>query len=220
MTGFSRETFVPGVYMVTDTGLCGSRGVIETVRAAVNGGIRTVQVREKEADVAEFYQLVLDIAEAVGDRATVLVNDRVDVYLAARAVGARVHGIHLGQGDLPIGVARTVVGDDAIMGLTANTPAHISQIGTLPEGTVDYLGVGVIRATSTKPDHPLPLGIEGFAAIAGASRVPCVAIGGIVLRDVSALRRAEAAGVAVVSTICSAADPTLSAGRFIEEWNS
>jgi thiamine-phosphate diphosphorylase len=72
---------------------------------------------------------------------------------------------------------------------------------------VDYLGVGVIRPTSTKPDHPPALGIDGFAAFAANTTVPCVAIGGVRVSDVAPLREAGAAGVAVVSAICGAEDP-------------
>lgn len=219
MTGFSRKTFVPGVYLVTDTALCGSRGVVETVRAAVAGGVRTVQIREKDATAADFYQLVVRTSELVGDQAAIVVNDRLDVYLAARAAGARVHGIHLGQSDLPVAVARAIVGDDAIIGLTANAVDHFSQVALLPERTVDYLGVGVIRATATKADHPAPIGVDGFASIAAATDLPCVAIGGVTLKDVSVLRWAQAAGVAVVSAICAAADPQRAAAGFVKEWN-
>ena len=219
MTEFSRETFTPGVYLVTDTALCGSRGVVETVRAAVDGGIQTVQIREKDASAADFYQLVLRISEAVGGRAAILINDRIDVFLAARAAGARVHGVHFGQSDLPVTAVRMIVGDDAIIGLTANTVDHVRQVALLPDRTVDYLGVGVIRATATKVNHPAPIGVDGFAGVAAVAGLPCVAIGGVLLDDVGALRRARAAGVAVVSAICAAADPKRMAEDFVEEWN-
>ena len=215
MTAGGRAAFTPGIYLVTDTPLCGKRGVVETATAAVDGGVRTVQIRAKTASAAEIYNLVVRTADALGDRAVILVNDRIDVYLAARAAGAAVHGVHIGQSDLPATQVRTIVGDDAIIGLTANTPGHLDA---LPEDTVDYLGVGVIRATSTKPDHPVPLGIDGSRAIADATVLPCVAIGGIDPGDVTALRQAGAAGVAVVSAICAADDPRDIAESFVTEW--
>ena len=85
--------------------------------------------------------------------------------------------------------ASSTLGPDALIGLTANTPAHLEAVRALPAGTVDYLGVGVIRPTSTKPDHPAPLGIDGFARRRRASPLPCVAIGGVGVDDVAALRR-------------------------------
>ncbi len=129
-------------------------------------------------------------------------------------LGARVDGIHLGQSDVPPQTARALLGADALVGWTANTPAHLADAAEMPAGTLDYLGVGVIRPTATKPDHPEPLGIGGFARIAAATALPCVAIGGVTPADVPALRAAGAAGVAVVSAICAAADPGAAAGIF------
>ena len=208
-----------GIYLVTDTAQCGPRGLVDTVRAAVAGGIRTVQVREKDASAAEFYARVLAVAEAVGDRALVLVDDRVDLYLAARAAGAAVHGVHVGQSDLPVAAVRQLVGPDAVVGLTANTPEHLAALAALPAGTVDHLGAGVIRPTATKKDHPEPLGIDGFARFAAAAPVPCIAIGGVTAADVAPLRAAGASGVAVVSAVCAAADPRQAAADLVREWN-
>ncbi|MGO2660478.1 thiamine phosphate synthase [Mycetocola reblochoni] len=191
-------------YLVTDTGLCGARGVVDTVALAVEGGIGTVQLREKTASAREAYALLLRLAEVVAGWAVLLVDDRVDLFLAARAAGARVDGVHLGQDDLPALAARALIGPDAVLGISAATPDQVAT-ASIPE--VDYLGIGAIRATTTKPDHPTPLGIDGFARLAAASTHPSVAIGGIGLDDVAPLRAAGAAGVAVVSLICAAEDP-------------
>lgn len=209
-----------GIYLVTDTALCGPRGVIETVRAAVAGGVETIQVREKHASAANFYALVLAVAEAAEGRATVLVDDRVDIYLAARAARAGVHGVHVGQNDLPAELVRTLVGPDAVVGLTANTKEHLDALAALPPGTVDYLGAGVIRPTSTKPDHPEPLGMDGFTSFAALAPLPVVAIGGILQDDVGPLRAAGATGAAVVSAICAAADPQQAAADLVRAWNA
>ncbi|WP_354181134.1 thiamine phosphate synthase [Arthrobacter sp. UYP6] len=217
----SRERMrTSGIYLVTDTALCGPRGVIDTVRAAVAGGVKTIQVREKDASAADFYALVLAVAEAAASRATVLVDDRVDIYLAARAARAAVHGVHVGQNDLPVELVRTLVGPDAVVGLTANTPGHLDVLATLPQGTVDYLGAGVIRPTRTKPDHPEPLGISGFADFAARSPLPVVAIGGILREDIGALRTAGATGAAVVSAICGTANPLRAATDLVKAWHA
>ncbi len=207
-----------GIYLVTDPALCGSRGVVETAREAVAGGVRIVQVRDKTATARELLAMLEAVADAVGEEARVVVNDRVDVYLAARARGARVHGVHVGQDDLPAGVVRQLVGPDVILGLTAHTPAHFAAVDALPAGTVDYLGVGAIHATATKADHPEPLGIDGLASRVHATSLPCIAIGGIRLADVAALRDAGAAGVAVVSAICATSDPTQAARALARAW--
>lgn len=217
MTG--RPTFAGGVYLVTDTVLCGDRGVVETVRAAVAGGVRLVQIRDKTATDTDFYDLVMRTADAVGDQTVLLVNDRVDVFLAARSAGAAVHGVHIGQGDMSPLQVRRMLGADAVIGLTANTVTHVTDVHRLPERTVDYLGVGVIRPTATKPDHPRPLGVVGFKAFAGLTPLPCVAIGGVTAAAVPALRRAGAAGAAVVSAICGMPDPRTSAEALITAWD-
>lgn len=208
------------LYLVTDTLLCAPRTVAEVTAAAVAGGATCVQVRDKHAGGRDLLALLVAVAEAVGDRVPVLVDDRVDVYLAAREQGAPVHGVHVGQSDLPAGLVRSIVGPDAVVGLSAATPEQFAVAHALPPGTVDYLGVGAVHATGTKPDHPTPLGVDGFARLAGGSALPCVAIGGISAADAAPLRRAGAAGIAVVSALCTAPDPAAASRSLLGAWNS
>lgn len=207
------------LYFVTDPVLCGARGVVGTVREAVAGGVRIVQLRDKSATDAELVEQLIELADVIDGRALLLVNDRVDVALEARRRGARVDGVHLGQTDASVRYAREVLGPDAVIGLTANTPEHLEAVRALPAGTINHLGVGVIRPTGTKPDHPDPLGVDGFRDFAAASPLPCVAIGGIGIDDVDALRDAGAAGVAVVSALCTAQDPRATAREFVRRWH-
>ncbi|TDN43427.1 thiamine-phosphate pyrophosphorylase [Curtobacterium flaccumfaciens] len=212
-----------GVYLVTDGVLCDRHGVgvLGVVRAAVHAGVRIVQVRDKDASARDLLALTSAVADTVGDRALVVVDDRLDVALAARRAGHRVAGVHLGQSDVPVEAARALLGPEAHVGLTANTPEHLAAVARLPRGTVDLLGVGVVHPTSTKPDHPPALGHDGFARLARTARstgVPCVAIGGVTLDDVLPLRAAGAAGVAVVSGICAAADPGAAAAAYVAAW--
>lgn len=208
------------LYLVTDRALCGERGVAETARRAVAGGVRIVQLRDKDATDEETVAQLLELSEAIDGRALLVVNDRLDAAVEARRRGARVDGVHLGQADASVLRARALLGADALIGLTANTPAHLDAVNALPPGTVDYLGVGVIRPTSTKPDHPAPLGVSGFGVFAARSPLPCVAIGGVGIDDVEALRDAGAAGLAVVSALCAADDPTARAADFQRRWRT
>ena len=208
------------LYLVTDPDLCGRRGVVETVRRAVAGGVRIVQLRDKNATDAETVAQLVALSRVIDGRALLVVNDRLDAALAARAAGARVDGVHLGQGDASVRRARAELGPHALIGLTANTSEHLDDALALPAGTVDYLGVGVIHPTSTKPDHPPALGVEGFRAFAARSPLPCVAIGGVGRADVAALRGAGAAGVAVVSALCAASDPASAAADLLATWRS
>lgn len=211
-----------GIYLVTDPALCGPR-VSATVAAAVAGGVGTVQLRDKQADLDDHLRQLTELAEVIEGRARLVVNDRLDVVLSARQRGLPVDGVHLGQGDHAAIEAREQLGPDALIGLTANTEEHLQALARHPAGTVDYLGVGAIRATTSKPDHPDPLGIKGFAEFAARTRaasLPCVAIGGIGPADVGPLRRAGAAGVAVISALCSAENPKQVAHQMRADWEA
>ncbi|MHA7155690.1 thiamine phosphate synthase [Arthrobacter sp. TMN-50] len=206
------------LYLVTDTSQCVPRTVTAVAAAAVAGGATVVQVRDKEASSRDLLHLLMAVADSVGNVVPVLVDDRVDIFLAARAAGARVAGVHVGQSDLPAELVRTLVGPEAIVGLSAATGPEIQTAHRLPEGTVDYLGVGAIHATATKANHPRPLGVDGFRALIESSTLPCVAIGGISRADARPLRDAGAAGMAVVSAVCTAIDPQAAAEDLRAEW--
>lgn len=208
------------LYLVTDTAQCAPRSVVAVVSEAVAGGVTMVQVRDKHASARELLQLLTAVADAVGDTVPVLLDDRVDVFLAARAGGAQVAGVHVGQSDLPPEATRALVGPDALVGLSAATENEFRAVAALPAGTVDYLGVGAVFATATKADHPEPLGIDGFGALIASRPLPCVAIGGIGAAHVRPLRDVGAAGVAVVSAVCTAEDPGAAAAALMQEWRS
>ncbi len=193
-------------YLVTDTGLCGPRGVVATVVAAVAGGVDVVQVRDKNADRRTLAALVADVLAAVGDRVPVIVDDAVDV-----AVLTGAHGAHVGQGDLDPRRARDLLGDGPLLGLSVGNRTELDAAHALPAGTVDHLGFSPVWSTPTKPDAPPPLGLAGLADLVAASRLPGVAIGGIDASRVAAVRATGVAGVAVVSAVCAAPDPAAAA---------
>lgn len=204
------------LYLVTDARAAAAAGrdVLETVRLAVAGGVTAVQVRAKDADARDVLELVTAIGHSVPDRVAVIVNDRVDVFLAARAQYPAVAGVHVGQRDLPVERVRELVGPDAIIGLTAATERELRDAASSP-ARVDYVGIGVVRATATKPDAPAPLGIAEIVRRAAGCALPAVAIGGIVAEDVRLLREGGLAGIAVASAIGAAPDPTQEARRFV-----
>ena len=208
-----------GIYLVTDPVLCGPRGVVETVRLAVDGGVHTVQLRDKHASFDQQLSQLEQLAVVIDGRAKLVINDRLDVAVEAQRRGIAIDGVHLGQGDEAAFTAREELGTDAIIGLTANTEDHLAAVAALPAGTVDYVGVGVIRPTSTKPDHPPALGIAGFAHLTAISPVPTVAIGGVHQEDNADLRSAGAAGVCFVSALCAAEDREHVARSMADAWN-
>ncbi|WP_306319989.1 MULTISPECIES: thiamine phosphate synthase [unclassified Streptomyces] len=208
------------VYLVTDPDQCAALGrtVADTVARAVAGGVTAVQVREKRAGGREFLRTVLDVAEVLPEHVALIVNDRVDVFLAARASGARVTGVHVGQSDLPAASVRQLIGDDAVLGLSAATREEVRAAAKDP-ARVDHIGIGALHATRTKADAPAPLGHEGFAELVRGSPLPAVAIGGVTPEDLPHLRAAGAAGAAVVSGICAADDPRTAARTYADAWS-
>ena len=195
------------LYLVADSTLCGARGLVATVAAAVAGGVTLVQLREPGATTRELCRLGTALQEVLVDAGVPLVvNDRVDVALAVGAAG-----VHLGQSDLDVRTARRLLGDEAVIGLSVSTPGEVAEAEQLPAGVVDHLGLGPVFATATKPEAALPLGLVGTAALRAATSLPTVAIGGVGLHNVTQVRATGVDGVAVVSAICAAEDPAAAA---------
>ncbi|MFC9623929.1 thiamine phosphate synthase [Streptomyces sp. NPDC056930] len=210
------------VYLVTDAAQCAARGrsVAETVARAVAGGVTAVQIREKHAAGREFLRTVLEVAAVVPERVALIINDRVDVFLAARAAGARVTGVHVGQSDLPPAAVRELIGEHAVLGLSAASPDELRAVAEHP-ARVHHIGIGALHATRTKADAPAALGHDGFARLARLARLsdlPVVAIGGVTPADLPRLRDAGAAGAAAVSGICAAEDPRAAARAYARAW--
>ncbi len=196
-------------YFVTDPQLCPSGALVETALAAVRGGATVVQLRDKTAPDAALIEQGLALKRALGGSAALLIiNDRVEV---AAAVGA--DGVHVGQDDTAAAAARALLGPDAVVGLSIQTLGHASLIDP---AQVDYVGVGPVFSTATKPDHAQPMGFEGLARVCAAAPVPSVAIGGLGAAHVEAVLAAGAQGIAVVSAICSAPDPETAAREIAE----
>jgi thiamine-phosphate pyrophosphorylase len=209
------------LYLVTDTTQARVAGhdIVDVVRRAVAGGVSAVQVREKDAPARAFLDTVLRIADELPDTVALIVNDRVDVFLAARAAGRRVSGVHVGQSDLPVGAVRDLVGGDAVIGLSASTDEQLRSAATDP-AAVDYVGIGALHTTRTKLDAPPALGLAEFTRLVAVSALPAVAIGGVGVADLAALRASGAAGAAVVSAICGAADPEAAARELRAAWGA
>ncbi|WP_432492683.1 thiamine phosphate synthase [Kineococcus gypseus] len=206
------STRVPSLYLVTDSALCGPRGVPAVVRAAVAGGVDAVQVREKGASDRDLLALVRAVQEVLeGTGVPLLVDDAVDVALVAGA-----DGVHLGQSDLPAEDVRRLLGPQMLLGLSVST---VEQARAVPPGVVDHLGVGPVHATPTKTDAAAPLGAGGVRAVVeAAAGTPCVAIGGIGAANLHELRGTGVAGVCVVSAVCAAPDPRAAASALRAAW--
>jgi thiamine-phosphate pyrophosphorylase len=185
------------VYVVIES--LPDRSPLDMATAAYAGGAGVVQLRLKGAGTRECLHHARQLVAAPGKREGVLIiNDRVDIALA---VGA--DGVHLGPDDLPVAVARRLMGPKAIIGVSAGT---VEEACAAEAEGASYLGVGSIYATGSKADAGAPVGVERLAAIRAAVRLPIVAIGGITLERVSAVIAAGADGVAVMTAVTRAPD--------------
>jgi thiamine-phosphate pyrophosphorylase len=189
------------LYLVTDIAP-GGRSLDVVLRAALRGGVDLVQLRDKTAG-DDALLAAAAIARAACDEAGALfiVNDRPDLALAAGA-----DGVHVGQDDLPVGAAREVLGPDAIVGLSTHTPDQIDDAHGAHEEQPDYIAVGPVHATPTKPGRPA-VGLELVSYAARTAAHPWFAIGGIDPANVAAVTDAGAARIVVVRAIAEADDP-------------
>mgnify|MGYP006281058071 CR=1 FL=1 len=187
------------LYLVTDPFLCGKRGVHETVRQALEAGVGTLQLRDKKASTRELVRSAIIMQEMCSRYgALFMVNDRVDVAMAAGACG-----VHLGQDDMPVHLARKLMGAEAVIGSSVRTPEE--AVKAWRQGA-DYIAANMIFSTATKTDLDEPLGIEAVGALKSATPLPLVAIGGINASNAAEVISAGADGIAVVSAIMAAED--------------
>lgn len=197
------------LYLVTDRSLSNGRQLDSIVYDAIKGGVSIVQIREKKASTSEFLALTKSILAVTRElNVPLIINDRIDIALAAGA-----DGVHLGQSDMPYEDARRLLGDDAIIGISVT---NVEQALKAEKWDVDYLGIGPIFFTTTKEDLKTPIGFEGFKAIRKVSRHPLIAIGGIKKETAQEAMLCGAQGIAVVSAIVSADSPQLAAQELLE----
>lgn len=182
-------------YLVTDSGLS-RKGTLSDVRNAVEAGCRIVQYREKDKSTKEMVKEALLIKEICGDKAIFLVNDRIDVAMAVDA-----DGVHIGQDDMPIQLARQLLGSDRIIGLTVHDLREALQAER--EGA-DYVGLSPIFVTSTKKDAGEGIGPERIREVKDALSIPVVTIGGINRKNcVSVIQGGTDSLVAISAVVCS-----------------
>jgi thiamine-phosphate pyrophosphorylase len=196
------------LYLVTDTRLCGgTQAVVDTVRAAVTGGVTAVQLRDPAASARDLVALGRRLHEVLAcSGVPLLVNDRADVAAASGA-----DGVHVGQQDLPVETARALLGPDSFVGLSIQRPEQLAALRDLRAGVVDYLGAGPVLPQHTKTDAAEPMGLDTLATLVREAPVPVVAIGGIDADNAASVRATGVAGIAVVSAICGTPDPAAAA---------
>jgi thiamine-phosphate pyrophosphorylase len=198
------------VFLVTDSALSQGRTNLQIIEAAVAGGISVVQLREKNLSARDFISEAFKIKDFLAQRdIPMIINDRLDVALAVDA-----DGVHLGQTDLPIEIARKLLGPNKIIGWSVNDLRDLTKEA---EDLVDYFAISPVFFTSTKKDISMPWGTEGVAAARSLTSSCLVGIGGIGFDNASEVIQAGLNCVAVVSAIVSADDPVASTMSLVEK---
>jgi len=193
------STTLSGFYLILDENWASRCSLVEVLRQAGEAGVKLVQYRNKTGSMQQAYQTAHALRRVAAELAMAfMVNDRCDLALALEA-----DGVHLGQTDLPLLLARKIVGKKMLIGISTHNP---EQVRMATEEGADYLGFGPIFSTETKANLDPLVGIEGVSGVRGLTTLPIFAIGGITPDFVPALRAAGANGVAVASAILDAVD--------------
>ncbi|MCX8023496.1 MAG: thiamine phosphate synthase [Syntrophorhabdaceae bacterium] len=196
-------------HVLTDTALQKRYTHIELAEMAISGGADTIQFREKRGSTRELIDVALKLKEVCSKAGAVfIVNDRVDVAIASSA-----DGVHLGQKDFPISLARKILGDDAIIGGSATNLEEARFC--LMEGA-DYIGFGPVFPTASKEDAAPAKGLRLLKEVVETIPLPVIAIGGINIENMDDVLKTGVYGIAVISAVCCHEDP-LYAARIMKE---
>jgi thiamine-phosphate pyrophosphorylase len=197
------------LYLVADQAFCRESGIEAIVRAAIAGGVTMVQLRGERGNLR---QLLADAqalrAATAQTRIRFVVNDHLDIALAAKA-----DGVHVGQADMPAPFARQLLGKDKIVGLSVT---NATELASVDPTLIDYVGLGPVFPTQSKSNAAPALGVEAFGDLRSYIPLPVVAIGGIKPHNAGEVIAAGADGIAVVSAICSAVDPRIASAELAQ----
>ena len=186
------------LYLVTNRYQDSLQSFLEKIETACRSGVTIVQLREKNLTTNQYYQLAKQVKEITDAyQVPLIIDDRLDVCLAVDAAG-----LHIGDDELPVSVARKVLGPEKILGVTAKT---VKRALEAEEGGADYLGAGAIFPTTTKENAPITL-ISTLKTICQRVAIPVVAIGGLTSENIDQLIGTGIAGVAVVRDLMQAED--------------
>lgn len=197
-----------GLYIILDPSVYPTRSLVEVLRTAAEAGAFLFQYRNKTASMKDAYMEALTLRDAAAKAGVLfIVNDRCDLAIAVDA-----DGVHLGQGDLPLDLARKVMGPEKLIGISTH---NADQVREATAGKPDYLGFGPIFTPGSKQDHDPVVGLEGLHTIRSLTPLPVFAIGGIHIDQVDEVMRAGADGVAVISAILKTPDISHAVSSFL-----
>ena len=199
------------LYLVTDKINKTDDEFLKIIEEAIKGGTTVVQIREKEGETLDFYNLALKVKEITSKyNVPLIVNDRIDVALAIKS-----EGVHIGQTDMPADVARSLIGDEMILGVSAST---VEEARKAEKDGADYIGTGAVFPTATKDDAP-SITKDDLKEVTGSINIPTVAIGGITLENANELAGTGIAGISVVSAIMNSKDPKIASENLLKIYN-
>ena len=197
------------LYLVTNRYQDSLESFLEKIETACRSGVTIVQLREKNLTTNQYYQLAKQVKEITDAyQVPLIIDDRLDVCLAVDAAG-----LHIGDDELPVSVARQVLGPEKILGVTAKT---VKRALEAEEGGADYLGTGAIFPTTTKENAPITL-ISTLKTICQRVAIPVVAIGGLTSENIEQLMDTGIAGVAVVRDLMQAEDIEAKTQAFLKK---
>lgn len=197
------------LYLITDRKqLPPGRSLVETVAAALEGGVRAVQLREKDLSAAELYPLARELRELTARYgARLLINDRLDVALAVEA-----DGVHLGGHSLPVAAARKILGPEKLIGVSTHRPEEVPAV---QRDGADFVTFGPVYFTPSKAAYGEPVGLGRLTEACTAAPLPVFALGGVILERLPELRTAGCHRVALISAILAAAGPAAAAAAIL-----
>lgn len=196
------------LYLITDRHQIGSLNLLDVVEEALKGGVRGVQLREKDLTSREFYELAYDMRKLTSRYdARLFINDRVDIALAVDA-----DGVHLGLNSLPIHRVRRLIGDKKLIGLSCHN--QVNAIMAQEKGA-DFITFGPVYYTPSKAQYGKPVGVEKLEIVSHLLDIPVLALGGIKKGNIHEVSAAGAAGIALVSAIIASDDPRSEASAMI-----
>lgn len=210
-----KPTFDLSLYLVLDPRRChGIDGLVNTTLHAVKQGVTIVQLRaEADWKKRQWYDAARALKTALTPfNVPLIINDHIDIALAVEA-----DGVHIGQKDLPVEVVRKLIGPNKLLGLSVS---NAQQLANVPVDLVDYIGVGPVFPTTSKPDADPDLGLNYLAELMQKKHTPAVAIGGITVDSVVDVMQTGANGIAVVSAICGQPDPAHATQLLVQKLKS
>lgn len=182
------------LYLVTDRSFLKNLSIEKAVEAAIIGGVTAVQVREKDISTRAFYDIAINVKKVTDYyKIPLFINDRIDI---AQAIDA--DGVHLGQSDMDLNIARKILGDKKLIGISTQ---NLTEALTAEKNGADYIGVGAVFYTNTKNDINKPIELSGLKEICNSIKIPKVAIGGINSSNIKDIISAGANGAAIISAI-------------------